>query len=209
MPDRKTPDKSPRENAPSDISPVAGGLRAGLSGLDFRAIDEAVRRNSEAFARMFTDASPAQIQAAAGAASGDSVADAQAEKLPGAIAGGKEDAGRRRRRATQGKALLHGADRTVRVYKLTEAELERLGELSEDENAAWGRATFCGGLVVNVILGLLLASGLDGTTKAVAAVIGVCALVAGLRFWRDAMNKRRDGKSLLGRVKEDHDFANI
>jgi hypothetical protein len=143
------------------------------------------------------------LPAAAAKVAAESQADAK-----GGIAGGNQGK-RRGRRDKQGKASLLGGDRTVRVYKLTEAELDRLGELSEDENTAWGRAAFCGGLVVNIVLGLLLAAGLDRTSKAVAIVIGVCAVIAAVRFWRDALNKRRDGKSLLGRVKEDHDFASI
>lgn len=54
------------------------------------------------------------------------------EALKGGVVGGREDKPRRRgnKRSTQGKSLLHSGDRTVRVYKVTEDELERLGSLA-------------------------------------------------------------------------------
>lgn len=132
---------------------------------------------------------------------------ADAPAPAGAIAGGNEERKRGRSRSRQGRSMLHGADRTVRVYKLTEAELSLLGELSKDEKSARTWAAFCAGLVVNVILGLLFASGLSTTNKAVGVAIGVCAFVGAVKFGLDANKKRKDGKAELNRIKEDHDFA--
>lgn len=115
---------------------------------------------------------------------------------------------KRGRRAREGKSLLHGADRTVRVYKVTEAELERLGELSRDETTARAWMAFCLGLLVNVALGLLFASGLSAANKAAGMAIGVIALLGAVKFGWDAHKKHDDGKAALNRIKEDCDFAN-
>jgi hypothetical protein len=94
----------------------------------------------------------------------------------------------------------------VKVYRIIEAELDRLGELGRDESAAWGRAAFCLGLLVNVVLGLLLANGLDKATKTAAAVIGVGAAAAGILFYLDARKKAKSGQTELERIKDAHDF---
>ena len=139
--------------------------------------------------------------------SAESPAETEADKA-GGIAGGGEEKKRTTRRTKQGRAALHGADRTVKVYRLTEAELDRLAELGEDESAAWARASFCGGLLVNVILGLFLASGLDKPTKVAAVVLGVCAAIAGAVFWLDARKKAANGQRERDKIKEAHDFEN-
>jgi hypothetical protein len=97
----------------------------------------------------------------------------------------------------------------VRFYKPTEAELDRLGDLSRDEATAWARLAFCGGIVVDVVLGMMFATGLPAASKAFGVAVGLCAFVAGVFFFFDAKQKRKDGKSALDKIKQDHDFANI
>lgn len=116
---------------------------------------------------------------------------------------------RRSRRDKHGKTLLQGGDRIVKYYKPTEAELDRLGDLSKDEASAWSRMYFCLGVLANIVVGLLFATGLSDAVTAVGYVIGIGSFALVLRFWRDAHLKSKAGASALEKVKEDHDFTNI
>lgn len=191
-------DKQPRKQAvaPPRRPNAAEGLAAGLASIDWKAMQARLANITTALQG---------VQLPHG--TGSKAAGQQQRDLEAAAIGGEQKP--RRKRGTQGKTFLHGADRTVRYYKPTEAELDRLGELSKDEATAWARIAFCLGLLVNVFLGLLFATGMSAASKGAAGAIGVSAAVGALRFWRDAEKKRRDGKSALEKVKEDHDFANI
>ena len=106
-----------------------------------------------------------------------------------------------------GDTLLHGANRTLRYYKPTEVELDRLGELSRDESTARAYFGFCLGLVANVLLGALFATGLSDSQKGIAFGIGIIAALAAFKFYGDAERKRRDGRTALEKLKRDHDFS--
>lgn len=203
-------DKKPSEPKPP-LNPMVEGMGVGLgsesseklAGLHRRYEMRAARSYLPSFSMEPNANNEPQIAEGVGAASGSSGANAEGELVGG------DPKKQRRQRTTQGKSFLHGADRTVRFYKPTEAELDRLGELSRDEASAWGRMSFCLGLLVNVILGLLFAVGLSSGTKVAGVVVGVLSAAGALTFWLDAKRKGRDGKSLLEKVKTDHNFANI
>jgi hypothetical protein len=126
----------------------------------------------------------------------------------GGIAGKTEDKPKRTsRRDNQGKASLQGGNRTVRFYKPTEAELDRLGELSREEGFAWAKFSFCVGLLANVALGMIFATGLSNGSKGAGEAIGACAILAGGNFLLEALRKRRIGRSALEQLKKDHDFT--
>lgn len=131
-----------------------------------------------------------------------------AEPSAGGVAGGaKKSTARRRNR--EGKVRFHGADRVLRYYKPTEAELDRLGELGRDAASAFAWMSFFLGTFANLVVGLVLANGLSGTTRAVGYTMAAFSLIAAIKFWYDGHRKRGTETGELERLKKDHDFTNI
>lgn len=140
----------------------------------------------------------------------NSLGDSQivAEPSASGVAGGTKKSSTNRR-SKEGKVRFHGADRVLRYYKPTEAELDLLGELNADTNRAYGGAAFCFGVFFNVLIAVAFSAGVAASTRAGAIVLGACALVAAIWYYREAKSKHAKWGSALDRIKADHDFTNI
>ena len=110
-------------------------------------------------------------------------------------------------RTKQGRAALHVADRTVKLLRLTEQELETFASNERRGTRQFSIAAFCLGLSINTILALTFSQTPAGTLKGVWIAVAIIAMGLAIFFGNEGRIARGDAKHSLQTIKDQHDLT--